>query len=79
MHTGDIRTVVDPMGDNTYYARLAPLERPRGGISQDMKTLVLENAEGVWVGSTPVYGNVRLWTLTEDDLQRLASRVIARD
>ena len=78
MHTGDIRTVVDPIGD-TYYARLAPLERPRGGISKDMKTLVLENEEGGWVGSTPVYGNVRLWTLTDDDLQRLARRVIVRD
>ena len=78
MHTGDIRTVVDPVGD-TYYARLAPLERPRGGISTDMKALVLETAEGEWIGSTPVFGHVRLWTLTDKDLERLARRALQRD
>ena len=78
MHTGDIRTVVDPVGD-TYYARLAPLERPRGGISRDMKTLVLESAEGEWIGSTPVFGHLRLWNLTDSDLQRLAKRALQRD
>ena len=75
MYTGDVRTVCDRGGD-TYYARLAPLERPRGGVSSDMKALVVETAEGRWVGSTPVYGNVRLWTLTDSDLQSLASRVL---
>jgi hypothetical protein len=78
MHTGDIRTVVDPVGD-TYYARLAPLERPRGGISRDMKTLVLESAEGEWVGSTPVFAHQGLWTLSDADLQRLARRALERD
>ena len=78
MHTGDIRTVVDPTGD-TYYARLAPLERPRGGISRDMKTLVLESAEGEWVGSTPVFGYLRLWSLSDSELQRLAKRALQRD
>jgi len=78
MHTGDIRMVVDPDGD-TYYARLAPLERPCGGISTDMKALVLESAEGDWIGSTPVYGHLRLWTMTDADLKRLARRALQRD
>ena len=79
MHTGDIRTVADPTGDTTYYARLAPLEQPRGGISRDMKTLVLESAEGDWVGSTPVFGHLRLWSLTDSDMQRLARRALQQD
>ena len=78
MHTGDIRTVVDPLGD-TCYARLAPLERPSGGISTDMKALVVENADGAWLGSTPVFGHVRLWTLSDADLARLARRALQRD
>lgn len=75
MHTGDVRTVRDGTG-HIYYARLAPLERPRGGVSGDMKALVLENEEGAWLGSTPVYGHAALWSLTDSDLQRLASRAL---
>lgn len=77
MHTGDVRTVTDHAGD-TYYARLGPLERPNGGVSSDMKALVFETAEGAWLGSTPVYGHARLWTLSDDDLKRFATRVVAR-
>lgn len=77
MHTGDVRLVIDSTG-GTYYARLAPLERPRGGISLDMKTLVFETAEGTWAGSTPVFGHAHLWSLSDDDLQRLATRAVAR-
>ena len=75
MHTGDVREVTDRAG-GTYYARLAPLERPRGGVSMDLKTLVFETAEGSWAGSTPVYGHAQLWSMSDDDLQRLARRAV---
>ena len=75
MHTGDVRAVTDVAGD-TLFARLAPLERPTGGVSTDMKTLVFENADGSWVGSTPVYGHARLWTFSDDDVRRLARRAV---
>ena len=76
MHTGDIRAVTEPSRGETYYARLAPLERPRGGISSDMKAVVFEREDGAWAGSAPVYGNARLWTLSDEDMQRLARRAL---
>ena len=75
MYNGDVRTVVDPLGE-TYFARIAPLERPRGGVSSDMKAVVFETPEGRWAGSAPVYGKTHLWTLSDDDLQRLARRAV---
>ena len=49
-------------------ARMARFKAP--------KSVVFEKEDGGWAGSAPVYGNARLWTLSDEDMQRLARRAL---
>ena len=73
------RLFVDPRTGARYRARLTPRERTGPlGVDKRLNALVFETPQGEWVGSVPVYHNVTLWSLTEEDLGELLDQAVAR-
>ena len=73
------RMFVDPETWERYRVRLTPRERTgRLGVDMRLNALVFETPEGEWVGSVPVYHNVKLQSLTEEDLADLLDQAVGR-
>ena len=73
------RMFVDPDTGERYRVRLTPRERTgRLGVDMRLNALLCETPQGEWVGSVPVYHNVTLWSLTEEDLGELLDQALAR-
>ena len=69
--SGSVRLFVDALS-NRYVARIAPMERKGGlGVDWRLNAAVFEIDEGEWVGSAPVYGNITLESLSEEELEKL--------
>jgi hypothetical protein len=57
---------------NRYRVRITPRELSGGGgVSENLKAIVLETDEGQWVGAVPVYPHVALAGLSQEELGRL--------
>ena len=73
------RMFVDRETGERYRAWMTPRER-NGHLGVDMRlnAVVFEAPQGEWVGSVPIYHNVTLWSLTEEDLGELLDQAVAR-
>ena len=73
------RLVATPDGGPAFWASIVPYERSGGrGVSERLSALIFEGVDGEWAGSVPVYHNVALESLSDDDLLDLLDQAVSR-
>jgi hypothetical protein len=76
--TSPQREYTIPDGE-TLHVYITPLERREGrGVDWRLNAICFVTTEGGWIGSVPLYHNVTLDSLSEEDLVELLDQAIGR-